>query len=58
MSADNIQREVLQHRQIDTEIFASVIQATGAAVAQSSVEDRVVVFGSFHVVGPALEVLT
>jgi len=58
MSAENIEREVLQHRQTNTEIFASVIQATGAAVAQSTVGDRVVVFGSFHVVGPALEVLT
>jgi len=39
------------------EIFTSVIHAVEAAVAQSGPDDRVVVLGSFHVVGPALEVL-
>lgn len=41
----------------DTEVFASVIQALDAAVAQSQGEGRIVVFGSFHVVGPVLNVL-
>ncbi len=37
------------------EVFASVIQAFDAAVAQLQVGSRVVVFGSFHMVGPVLE---
>ncbi len=41
----------------DTKVFASVIQAFEAAVAQSGVGSRVVVFGSFHVVGPVLDML-
>ncbi len=36
-------------------VFASVIQAFDAAVAQSGGRYRVVVFGSFHVVGPVVE---
>ncbi|MEM7255826.1 MAG: bifunctional tetrahydrofolate synthase/dihydrofolate synthase [Pseudomonadota bacterium] len=39
------------------EVFTSVIQAVESAVAQSTVESRIVVFGSFHVVGPVLELL-
>ncbi len=39
------------------EVFTSVIQAFESAVAQSTSQDRVVVFGSFHVVGPVLEFL-
>lgn len=38
-------------------IFTSVIHAIEVAVAQSTQQDRIVVFGSFHVVGPALSVL-
>ncbi len=41
----------------NSENFASVIHAVRAAVAQSGPEDRVVVMGSFHVVGPALDLL-
>jgi len=40
------------------EVFASVIQAFDAAVAQSSAESRIVVFGSFHVVGPVLTAIS
>lgn len=40
-----------------TQIFASVIQAFDAAVAQLQVGSRVVVFGSFHLVGPVLDQL-
>ena len=58
MSTDDIQREVLRQGQTSVDIFTSVTEATRAAVAQSGEQDRVVVFGSFHVVGPALEVLT
>jgi len=36
------------------DVFVSVTTAFEAAVAQSSANDRVVVFGSFHVVGPVL----
>jgi len=42
-------------QQISCTSFTTVIQAVEAAVAQSSVQDRVVVFGSFHVVAPVLE---
>ena len=42
----------------EVEVFTSVIQAFESAVAQSSSRDRVVVFGSFHVVGPVLGFLT
>ncbi len=57
MGGAEIEREVSKHGEAGVEIFASVIQATTAAIAQSGVEDRVIVFGSFHVVGPALEVV-
>ena len=39
------------------EVFTSVIQAFESAVAQSTGQSRVIVFGSFHVVGPVLEFL-
>lgn len=39
------------------QVFASVIQAFDAAVAQLQAGSRVVVFGSFHLVGPVLELL-
>ncbi len=42
---------------VKTEVFASVIQAFEAAVAQSQGNSRVVVFGSFHMVGPVLDYL-
>ncbi len=58
MDGAEIEREVAKHGAAEAEIFASVIQATTAAIAQSGVADRVVVFGSFHVVGPALEVVS
>ncbi len=41
----------------EVEVFTSVIQAFESAVAQSTGQSRVVVFGSFHVVGPVLEFL-
>lgn len=41
-----------------TQVFASVIKAFEAAVAQSGVGSRVVVFGSFHMVGPVLNYLS
>jgi len=44
-------------QQVSCMSFATVIQAVEAAVAQSSVIDRVVVFGSFHVVAPVLGAL-
>jgi dihydrofolate synthase/folylpolyglutamate synthase len=37
--------------------FTSVAAACAAAQAQAEAGDRVLVFGSFHVVGPALEAL-
>lgn len=40
-----------------TQSFASVIQAFDAAVAQLQAGSRVVVFGSFHLVGPVLDIL-
>lgn len=55
MSAGEIEQEVARHSKADCEIFTSVIHATEAAIAQSGSDDRVVVFGSFHVVGPAIE---
>ena len=39
------------------QVFTSVIQAFDAAVAQLGDRSRVVVFGSFHLVGPVLEKL-
>ena len=57
MSGTDIRHELQQHKVENCEVFASVIHAVKAAVAQSAPEDRVVVLGSFHVVGPALEVL-
>lgn len=42
---------------VQAEVFISVIPAFDAAVAQSQVGSRVVVFGSFHLVGPVLELL-
>ncbi len=39
------------------QVFTSVIQAFESAVAQSTDQSRVIVFGSFHVVGPVLEFL-
>jgi dihydrofolate synthase/folylpolyglutamate synthase len=41
----------------EVEVFTSVIQALDAAVAQFSEESRIIVFGSFHVVGPVLQML-
>ena len=57
MAGAEIDQELQQHGVKNTQIFASVIHAVNAAVAQSGTEDRVVVLGSFHVVGPALEAL-
>lgn len=57
MKGAEIDRELQNQRVKNREIFASVIHALKAAVAQSGKDDRVVVFGSFHVVGPALEML-
>lgn len=57
MQGAEIERELKLQLCNDSEIFASVIHAVEAAVAQSGSEDRVVVLGSFHVVGPALQVL-
>jgi len=57
MAGADIDRELRQHNVNSSQIFASVIHAVKAAVAQSGPADRVVVLGSFHVVGPALEVL-
>ena len=57
MAGSEIAAELQQNACNHGEIFASVIQAVNAAVAQSGPEDRVVVLGSFHVVGPALEAL-
>ena len=47
----------LTDKQPDTRVFTSVIQAVHEAVAKSSPDDRIVVFGSFHVVGPATELI-
>lgn len=52
-----IDSQLQLHNAGSREIFTSVIHAVEAAVAQSGPNDRVVVLGSFHVVGPALEVL-
>jgi len=57
MAAADIDQVLQQQGVKSCQIFASVIHAVEAAVAQSGPEDRVVVLGSFHVVGPALEVL-
>jgi len=57
MAGVDIEQELQQHDVKNGQIFASVIHAVKAAVAQSGPEDRVVVLGSFHVVGPALELL-
>ena len=54
MAGVDIDRELRRHSVKSRQIFASVIHAVQAAVAQSGPEDRVVVLGSFHVVGPAL----
>lgn len=40
------------------DVFATVTTAFDQAVAQSTVGDRVIVFGSFHVVGPVLSRLS
>ncbi len=57
MDGAEIEREVVKHSVAAVEVFGSVIQATTAAIAQSGSEDRIIVFGSFHVVGPALKTL-
>ena len=57
MTSAEVDRQLRRHNVAESEIFASVIHAVNAAVAQSGSEDRVVVLGSFHVVGPALELL-
>lgn len=48
---------VASHSAAQAQVFTSVIKAVEAGVAQSSNESRMVVFGSFHVVGPVLELL-
>ena len=46
----------LQHCGVQNmQSFASVIQGLESSIAQSGADDRVLVFGSFQVVGPALE---
>lgn len=57
MSGKEVARELRRQGVKNSEIFASVIHAVNAAVAQSGSDDRVLVLGSFHVVGPALEML-
>ena len=57
MAGADIDQELHRFGVKNRQIFASVIHAVRAAVAQSGPEDRVVVLGSFHVVGPALEEL-
>ncbi len=57
MAGSEISDELRLHGVVNSQIFASVIHAVNAAVAQSGPEDRVVVLGSFHVIGPALELL-
>ncbi len=57
MAGSEIESELRRQEVKKSEIFTSVIHALNSAVAQSGSEDRVVVFGSFHVVGPALELL-
>lgn len=57
MAGADIDQQLQQRGVKSSQIFASVIHAVKAAVAQSGPEDRVVVLGSFHVVGPALEAL-
>lgn len=57
MAGEEIKRELTRRKTESIEIFTSVIHAVNAAVAQSLPGDRVVVLGSFHVVGPALEAL-
>jgi len=55
--ADCIKGNESVERQGSCMSFATVIQAVEAAVAQSGLQDRVVVFGSFHVVAPVLDSL-
>lgn len=57
MASSEIEQELDRRNIKSSKIFTSVIHALNAAVAQSESEDRIVVFGSFHVVGPALELL-
>lgn len=55
MPASDIEAQLQRFGVSEVQSFASVIQGLESSVAQSGADDRVLVFGSFHVVGPALE---
>ncbi len=57
IDASVLQQTIAQYSPAGAEVFTSVIQAVDAGVAQSTDESRIVVFGSFHVVGPILQKL-
>jgi len=55
LSADLLAQRVGAHLSQAPSAHAAVADACEAARAQASPEDRIIVFGSFHTVGPALD---
>ena len=58
ISTSSLSRSLRDVGAKSVDIFATVTTAFEQAVAQSAVGDRVIVFGSFHVVGPVLSRLS
>jgi dihydrofolate synthase/folylpolyglutamate synthase len=56
-SGTALAEEVRQHVSSPVNAAASVAEACAAACATATAEDRVLVFGSFHTVGPAFDYL-
>jgi dihydrofolate synthase/folylpolyglutamate synthase len=54
-SAAALQKRVAAHLEGRGHVSASIGEACAAAGAGASAQDRIVVFGSFHTVGPALD---
>jgi dihydrofolate synthase / folylpolyglutamate synthase len=55
MSGADLQKRVAAHLKADSHAAASIGAACAAASAAAEGQDRIVVFGSFHTVGPALD---
>jgi len=55
MSAESLMERVSAYLPTQASAHASVAEACAAARARATAADRIVVFGSFHTVGPALD---
>jgi dihydrofolate synthase/folylpolyglutamate synthase len=54
-SGEALQKRVAAHLRGQGNVSASIGEACAAASAAAQLQDRIVVFGSFHTVGPALD---